>query len=78
VTEEDLLTAEQAQAYLGVSRATFWSFVKRYNVPKYQVPLQGKRLFFKRSELDAVRKPRRVDTPGKVLAAANRATSMIK
>jgi len=52
---EDLLTAEEAQAHLGVSRATFWSFVKRYGVPRYQKPLSGKRLFFKSSDLDAAR-----------------------
>jgi predicted DNA-binding transcriptional regulator AlpA len=57
---EELLTAEQAQTYLGVSRATFWSFVKRYQVPKYQKPLTGKRLFFKASDLDAARDTTRV------------------
>ena len=59
--EEKLLTAEEAQEYLGVSRATFWNFVKRYKVPKYRAPLSGKRLFFKASELDAARRPVRLD-----------------
>ncbi len=59
--EERLLTAEEAQQYLGVSRATFWNFVKRHNVPKYKAPLSGKRLFFKASELDAARRPVRID-----------------
>jgi predicted DNA-binding transcriptional regulator AlpA len=66
----DLLSAEEAQKYLGVSRATFWNFVKRYNVPKYQVPLSGKRLFFKPSDLDAVRKPVRLDGAESKKAAA--------
>jgi predicted DNA-binding transcriptional regulator AlpA len=52
---EELLTTEQAQEYLGVSRGTFWSFIKRYSVPRYQKPLSGKRLFFKASDLDAAR-----------------------
>jgi predicted DNA-binding transcriptional regulator AlpA len=55
LNDEDLLTAEEAQAHLGVSRATFWNFVKRYSVPRYQKPLTGKRLFFKRGDLDAAR-----------------------
>lgn len=50
--QEELLTAEQAQARLGVSRATFWSLVKRYEVPRYTIPLKGKRVFFKPSDLD--------------------------
>jgi len=65
--EEELLSSEEAQAYLGVSRATFWTFVKRYEVPKYQVPLSGKRLFFKKTDLDDVRKPVRI-TEGKAAA----------
>jgi predicted DNA-binding transcriptional regulator AlpA len=55
MADEPLLTAEEAQAHLGVSRATFWNFVKRWQVPRYQKPLTGKRLFFKASDLDAAR-----------------------
>ena len=66
---EELLTAEEAQAYLGVSRATFWSFVKRYSVPRYQKPLSGKRLFFKQADLDAARSTvRPVSSEGKAAA----------
>ncbi len=49
---KELLTTEEAQEYLGVSRATLWNFVKRYRVPSYQKPLMGKRVFFKRADLD--------------------------
>jgi excisionase family DNA binding protein len=70
MAEEDLLTAEEAQEYLGVSRATFWNFVKRHKVPKFQKPLSGKRLFFKRADLDTARStPRRVNGEGKARAA---------
>jgi hypothetical protein len=55
MAEDDLLTAEEAQAYLGVSRATFFAFVKRYHVPWYQKPLTGKRHFYRRGDLDAAR-----------------------
>ena len=67
--DQELLTAEQAQEYLGVSRATFWAFVKRYAVLRYQKPLSGKRLFFKRSDLDAARGTTiRVGSEGKAAA----------
>jgi len=65
VAQEELLTAEEAQAYLGISRATFFAFVKRYRVPRYQKPLSGKRHFYRRSELDAAR---RTATPVKKVA----------
>jgi hypothetical protein len=59
--EKDLVAAEDAQVYLGVSRATFWNLVRRYGVPKYRIPIRGKRVFFKRSDLDRLREPIRVD-----------------
>ncbi len=49
---QELLTAEQAWQRLGVSRATFWSLVKRYQVPRYTIPLKGRRVFFKPADLE--------------------------
>jgi predicted DNA-binding transcriptional regulator AlpA len=67
--DETLLTAEEAQTHLHVSRATFWNFVKRHDVPRYKAPLAGKRLFFKASDLDAAQRPVLVERPeGKVEA----------
>ena len=64
-----LMSGKEAQVYLGISRATFWGFVKRYQVPRYHKPLAGKRLFFKRRDLDTARAtPVRVDSPGKAAA----------
>ena len=51
---QDLLTAEQAQEQLGVSRATFWSLIKRYQIPRYTIPLKGKRVFFKPTDLETL------------------------
>ena len=61
--EDELLTVEQAIEYLGVSPATFWNLAKRYRLPKYKVPLSGKRVYFKRADLDGLRRPVRVNPP---------------
>ena len=59
--EEELLTVEQATRRLGVSPATFWNLVKRHKLPKYKLPLHGKRVFFKPADLDRLREPFRVN-----------------
>jgi len=57
VGDPDLLTTEEAYVYLGVSRATFWKLLRRYAIPKYRIPLRGKRVFFRRADLDRLREP---------------------
>ena len=59
--EGELLTTEQAIERLGVSPATFWNLVKRYRIPKYSIPLHGKRVYFKPEDLDALRRPVRIE-----------------
>lgn len=54
----ELLTAEEAMERLGVSRATFWALVKRYDVPKYTIPIEGRRVFFKPEDLDNLKRAR--------------------
>jgi excisionase family DNA binding protein len=56
----DLLTSEEAQAFLGVSRATFWNLVRRHDVPRYRIPSKGRRVFFDREDLARLREPQRV------------------
>jgi excisionase family DNA binding protein len=67
--DEELLTVEQAIERLGVSPATFWNLVKRYKLPKYKLPLSGKRVYFKVSDLEELKRPRRVNGEGKARAA---------
>ena len=64
VNQEELLTVEEATERLGVSPATFWNLVKRHKLPKYKVPLRGKRVFFKTADLDRLNEPYRVDDEG--------------
>lgn len=53
----DLLGTDEALQYLGISRATLYKLVGRYSVPRYSVPLKGKRVFYKRADLDRLREP---------------------
>ena len=67
--DDQLLTVEQAQEHLGVSRATLWNLIKRHHIPRYRVPVSGKRVFFKASDLERLRQPVRLnDEPGKLAA----------
>jgi predicted DNA-binding transcriptional regulator AlpA len=68
MAEDELLSLEQATALLGVSRATLFNLIKRYNVPRYQIPVQGKRVFFKRADLETLRQPRPADETKKAAA----------
>ena len=48
----DLLSAEDAQVHLRVGRATFFALIERHKVPKYKIPARGRRVFYKRSDID--------------------------
>jgi excisionase family DNA binding protein len=62
MNQEQLLTVEEAIERLGVSPATFWNLVKRFELPKYKVPMRGKRVFFRPSDLDRLNQPYRVNS----------------
>ena len=59
--DDELLSAEEAQEHLGISRATLWKLIDRYHVPRYRIPLRGKRIFLKKSDLEKLREPFRAD-----------------
>ncbi len=61
VEPQDLLSAEDAQVHLGVGRGTFFSLIGRHKLPKYRIPARGRRVFYKRSDLDRLLQPVRVD-----------------
>ena len=61
VNKQELLTVEEATERLGVSPATFWNLVKRHKLPRYKIPMRGKRVFFKPSDLDRLSEPVLVD-----------------
>lgn len=57
----DLLSAEDAQVHLGVGRGTFFALIERHRVPKYKIPARGRRVFYKRSDLDRLLRPVRIE-----------------
>lgn len=67
--DDELLTTDEAWRYLGVSRATFFNVLKRHPLPRYRKPLDAKRIYFKRVDLDLLKEPVRED-PREVSAAA--------
>ena len=70
MNRDELLTAEQAQELLGVSRATLWNLLKRHKIPRYQIPAEGRRVFLSRGDIERLKEPVRVDEPGVLTAAA--------
>ena len=61
MSTEDLISLEEAQALLGVGRATLFNLVKRYDVPRYRIPAQGRRTFLRREDVQRLREPQRVE-----------------
>ena len=66
---DDLVTAEQAQELLGVSRATLFNLLKRHQIARYQIPSEGRRVFLSREDIQRLREPVRLD-PERPKAAA--------
>ena len=48
---KELLDANQAATYLNVSKQGLYSMVKNMKIPTYRT---GKKLYFKRSEIDSI------------------------
>lgn len=67
VAVEDLMSTEDAIAYLGISRAGFYNLARRVEIRRYRIPGQGKRTFFHREDIQKRRVP--VAYTGKGVAA---------
>lgn len=48
---DEYLDIEQIQALLGVSRATVWNLLNRYDLERYHIPARGKRTLVRKDEL---------------------------
>ncbi len=49
------LSIEQAGRYLGKSRSSLYRYLRQYDVATYTLPLEGKNVFVKQADLDALR-----------------------
>lgn len=50
---KDVLTVDEAAAYMGVRRATLYRMVKSRTIPYYIIKETGYRKYFNRSELES-------------------------
>ncbi len=48
---EEYLDVEQIQQLLGVSRATVWNMLNRYELERFHIPARGKRTLVRKSDL---------------------------
>jgi excisionase family DNA binding protein len=62
--DEDFLTVEEAQAYLGVGRAYLYRLAQRYKIPRFRRPVNGKKVLFRKSDLARLKEPEQ-KRPGK-------------
>jgi predicted DNA-binding transcriptional regulator AlpA len=60
---ERYLSVERAAKYLGRKRSTVFGYVKQYGLKSRRFVLTGKRLFFRQSDLDALKTMSRDDPP---------------
>jgi predicted DNA-binding transcriptional regulator AlpA len=61
--DEELLSVEDAQQRLGISRALLWRLIRQYDPVRYHVPGQGKRVFFRASDVDRLVEPVPINEP---------------
>ena len=59
---DDYLTVEEACEYLGIRRAYLYRLVERHSIQRYKRPVNGRRVLFKRLDLDRLKEPRPVIT----------------
>ncbi len=52
---ETYLSIEQAGRYLGKSRSSLYRYLRQFDVATYTLPLEGKSVFVKQADLDALR-----------------------
>jgi excisionase family DNA binding protein len=60
IAAKEILTIDEASAYLGIAKSTLYNFTSTRKVPHYK--LNGKSCYFRRSELDAWILQNRVST----------------
>jgi excisionase family DNA binding protein len=67
MADEEWIGAKEATALLGISRARLYQLIDEGKLTAYQTPAV-RRFRFKRSEIEALARPRPVERRGKVAA----------
>ena len=71
--DETYLSIDRAAEYLERGRSSIFNYLARFNLPTFNFPLQGKRAFIRRSDLDGLRRAvPRVGRPPKLGAPQER------
>lgn len=58
--EEEYLGLADAAEYLGVSRVTVWRLMREGSLPVYQTAASKRKKLVRKSDLEGLRRPRRV------------------
>lgn len=64
---KDVLTIDEASIFLGISKSTLWKYTSQNKIPHYK---SGKRLYFKKSELEEWMLSNKVKTLDEIEAEA--------
>ncbi len=65
--ENTYISVDDAAADIGVSRATVWKWIKRYEMPTFRF-LGERKTFVRRADIDRLKEPIEID-PSKKCAA---------
>jgi hypothetical protein len=68
---DGVLDAEQARAYLGMSRASFYNLVREQAIKRYKILSKGRRRYFKKADLDQLNQPIPADEEKPLAARPN-------
>ena len=66
----EFVTMTEAQEILGVSRFKIWQLVKEGTLPTFRSDLDRREKLIRRSELDALRRPRSADAADDLMGKA--------
>lgn len=55
----EFLTIEEACHELNIGRAYLYRLLRRYDIPRYRRPVNGRKVLLKRADLERLREPQR-------------------
>jgi excisionase family DNA binding protein len=66
---DGFVTMREAQELLGVSKFTIWQMVKDGRLTAYQVPTDRRRKWVRLDEVEALKRPQRIERPSEKATA---------